>query len=615
MHSQITESPPGGSREQRARAPVWKPALRRSLISQAAKGCNARAPGAAAAAAPSARAGSSPLHEAAAMERGLSDSGETLRSSSGGPSREVVLSGIFSLAPAAAPKSSCALSLTSSAELLLRRLDTSEPSGSITALSLSDCIGCYAFQRKGAPEPAAAYFTVFCYPFKKGWWVSGESRHRVAKTFRVLESQEAEENRSIAETWARKIMELSTPSTLSLQEATFGLLSRPCQVMVLLNPRSGSGRALQLFKSQVQPMLTEANIGFSMFITEKNNHAWDLVRKTDLSMYSALVIMAGDGLLYEVINGLMERPDWESAIQKPLAILPGGSGNALAASLNHYTSKGHFNKEELLMNCTYFLCKGLHAPMDLMSLHTASGKRLFSFLSFGWGFISDVDIASERYRKLGGARFTVGTFQLLTTLQVYKGRLSYLPCGDQSPSPGSSPSAVGHGSPSALHSEQFSFSSKKSLYSFFPSVSSCASSKSCLLEDSLLVPFEQPVPEHWTVAPEEEFVSIICIQHSHLGADLLLAPQAKLYDDAIHLFYVTAGVSRLSMVKFFMAMDKGTHLALNSPYLHYVPVKAFRLEPLVRKGSMTVDGELLPCEPVQGQMHRRLARVISSTGS
>ncbi|KAH0629522.1 hypothetical protein JD844_011635 [Phrynosoma platyrhinos] len=393
----------------------------------------------------------------------------------------------------------------------------------------------------------------------------------------------------------------------------YGLLPRPCRVMVLLNPQSGSGRALHLFKSQVQPMLKEANIGFDMFVTEKHNHAWDLVREEDMSRWDVLVVMAGDGLLYEVINGLMERPDWRSVIQKPLCILPGGSGNALAASLNHYVTKGNFVKEELLMNCTYFLCKGLHAPMDLVSLRTASGKRLFSFLSFGWGFVSDVDIASERYRKLGSARFTVGTFQLLTSLQVYKGRLAYLPVEEQSPTPVSSLPPGAQKYSSEQHNTQPSSNNRTSPVHILPPSVPSLPSEDSVLEDSLLVPLEQPVPSHWTVVPEEEFVSIVAILQSHLGADLLLAPPAKLYDDAIHLFYLTAGVSRMAMVKFFMAMDKGTHLALNNPHLHYVPVKAFRVEPLELKGFMTVDGEVLACEAVQGQIHRQLARIV--TGS
>lgn len=151
-----------------------------------------------------------PSHEAAGMEGG-SDLAEDAQRR-GSP--EVLLSGVFCLVPAL--KINYDLSLTRGAELQMRRLD-SAPESSFTALSLSDCIGCYAFQSKDAPQPEAAYFTVFCYPFKKSWWDSGESRQRVAKTFRVLVSREAEANRTIAETWARKIRDLSIPRSLKLE--------------------------------------------------------------------------------------------------------------------------------------------------------------------------------------------------------------------------------------------------------------------------------------------------------------------------------------------------------------------------------------------------------------
>ncbi|XP_060109051.1 sphingosine kinase 1 [Heteronotia binoei] len=506
-----------------------------------------------------------------------------------GSGAEVVLSGVFSLAPA--PKVAYELSLTSDAELLLRPRH-SKPGSPASRLPLADCIGCYAAQ-----SPGAAHFTLFCYPLCKGWWHSGPARRRVARTFRVWGARDADESRAVAETWARAVRELSAPRVPKLQGAIYGHLSRPCQVMVLLNPQSGSGQALHLFRTQVQPMLTEANIAFSMFITEKHNHAWELVREENLSRWDALVTMAGDGLLYEVINGLMERPDWATACQKPLCILPAGSGNAIAASLNYYATKSCLFKEELLVSCTYFLCKGLHAPSDLVSLRTASGRRLFSFLSFSWGFVSDVDITSERYRRLGSARFTLGTLQLLTTLHVYKGRLSYLPAEE----PNSASSQGEQSGRSAQYAKQ-TFCNGQSV--------SARPQQGSVLEDSLLVPFDQPVPKEWVVVPEEEFVSIVCIYQSHLGADLILAPSAKLYDDAIHIFYLTAGVSRMAMIKFFMALEKGTHLTLNCPYLHYVPVKAFRLEPSMLKGHMTVDGEVLACEPVQGQIHRRLCRII-----
>ena len=45
-------------------------------------------------------------------------------------------------------------------------------------------------------------------------------------------------------------------------------------------------------------------------------------------------------------------------------------------------------------------------PMDLVAVDTVDG-RVFSFLSVTWGLLADIDIESERFRSLGGARFTV----------------------------------------------------------------------------------------------------------------------------------------------------------------------------------------------------------------
>ncbi|XP_044839825.1 sphingosine kinase 1 isoform X2 [Mauremys mutica] len=543
-----------------------------------------------------------PLNEPA-MEGGQPGPGA---SSPQSDSDEVLLHGVFALLDPA-PKTSYALSLTRGRELRMQRVG-SAPAGRSAALKLADCIGCSAFAgREPEPEPEpAAYFSVFCYPFRKGWWDAAPARQRLARTFRVCGAQEPGDNLKLAETWAGKIRELAAPRIPRQEGVTWGLLSRPCHVLVLLNPQSGTGHALQLFHSLVQPMLDEADVAFTLFVTERPNHARELVRAADLSQWDAVAVLAGDGLLYEVVNGLMERQDWQAAIKKPLCTLPGGSGNALAASINHYAGNTRAFKEELLTNCTYFLCKGLHAPMDLVSLSTASGKRLYSFLSFGWGFISDVDIASEKYRQLGNARFTVGTIQQLAGLKVYKGRLSYLPV-ETSSSVSSAP-----GSPSEQNSHHVPCSNGRPLH-ILPQPAPRPPHEGSWPEDSLLVPFDQPVPKHWTVVPEEEFISIFAIYQSHLGADFAMAPTAKLHDGAMHLFCLKAGVSRLGLLRLFLAMEKGTHLDLNCPHLHYVPVRAFRLEPFASTGLMTVDGEPLACEPVQGQVHDQLCRIISGS--
>uniref|UniRef100_A0A8P0N7R0 Sphingosine kinase 1 n=1 Tax=Canis lupus familiaris TaxID=9615 RepID=A0A8P0N7R0_CANLF len=349
------------------------------------------------------------------------------------------------------------------------------------------------------------------------------------------------------------------------------LLPRPCRVLILVNPRGGKGKALQLFRSHVQPLLAQAEVSFTLMLTERRNHARELVRGEELGRWDALVVMSGDGLMHEVVNGLMERPDWETAIRKPLCSLPAGSGNALAASLNHYAGYEQVTNEDLLTNCTLLLCRRLLAPMNLLSLQTASGTRLFSVLSLAWGFIADVDLESEKFRRLGEMRFTLGTFLRLAALRVYQGTLAYLPVERVVSQVPTSPAVdrQNQQGPTDVH----------------------------------LVPLEEPVPSHWTVVPEQDFVLVLALLHSHLGSEMFAAPMGRCRAGTMHLFYVRAGVSRAMLLRLFLAMEKGRHMEYDCPYLVYVPVVAFRLEPKDGKGVFAVDGELMVSEAVQGQVH------------
>ena len=99
---------------------------------------------------------------------------------------------------------------------------------------------------------------------------------------------------------------------------------------------------------------------------ERQNHARELVQGLNLSEWDGIVTVSGDGLLHEVgqdhpssslspgvcrgqdqhlgvwsptlqvLNGLLQRPDWEEAVKTPMGILPCGSGNALAGAINQH---------------------------------------------------------------------------------------------------------------------------------------------------------------------------------------------------------------------------------------------------------------------------------------
>lgn len=121
-------------------------------------------------------------------------------------------------------------------------------------------------------------------------------------------------------------------------------------------------------------------------------------------------------------------------------------------------------------------------------------------------------------------------------------------------------------------------------------------------QDDLLPPLDQPLPNRDWVTVEGDFVLVLAIYQSHLGADLFAAPHAQFDDGLIHLTFVRAGISRATLLRLFLAMERGTHLSLTSPYVSHVSARAFRLQPLSPRGTLTVDGELVPYGPLQAQV-------------
>uniref|UniRef100_A0A2K6EGS5 sphingosine kinase n=1 Tax=Propithecus coquereli TaxID=379532 RepID=A0A2K6EGS5_PROCO len=589
-----------------------------------------------------------------------------------------LLHGEFGSYPARGPR--FALTLTSQALHIqrLRPKPEARPRGGL--VPLAEVSGCCTL-RSRSPSDSAAYFCVYTYPRgRRG------GRRRATRTFRADGAATYEENRAEAQRWATALTCLLRGLPLPGDgEITPELLPRPPRLLLLVNPFGGRGLAWQWCKNHVLPMISEAGLSFNLIQTERQNHARELVQGLSLSEWDGIVTVSGDGLLYEVLNGLLDRPDWEEAVKMPVGILPCGSGNALAGAVNQ---RGGFEPAlglDLLLNCSLLLCRGGSHPLDLLSVTLASGSRCFSFLAVAWGFVSDVDIQSERFRALGSARFTLGTVLGLATLHTYRGRLSYLPATGETASP-----TPTHGLPRAkseltlapdsappmahspLHrsvsdlplplplpqSALASPGSPEPLpilslngggpelagdwggagdapLSPDPLLSSPPGSpKAALLSpiaegppeippssglppptpdapiavstwgppDHLLPPLGTPLPPDW-VTVEGDFVLMLAISPSHLGADMVAAPHARFDDGLVHLCWVRSGISRAALLRLFLAMEHGSHFSLGCPQLGYAAARAFRLEPLTPRGVLTVDGEQVEYGPLQAQMH------------
>lgn len=141
--------------------------------------------------------------------------------------------------------------------------------------------------------------------------------------------------------------------------------------------------------------------------------------------------VGGDGIVFEVINGIFERWDWSEIIKLiPIGVIPGGSGNGLARSIAYHCSEPWLPSPTL--PSALAAVRNNLATMDLVRVETKT-QIMFSFLSVGWGFLSDIDIESERLRLLGGQRFTIWSVARLIGLRNYGGKLWYLPAEESLP--------------------------------------------------------------------------------------------------------------------------------------------------------------------------------------
>lgn len=92
----------------------------------------------------------------------------------------------------------------------------------------------------------------------------------------------------------------------------------PRNVTVILNPNANKRKAQKQFDKYCAPLLHLAGIAVDVVKTESEGHAKKLVES--LSGTEAIVVAGGDGILSEVVTGLMRRCNENSNGLVPIGI-------------------------------------------------------------------------------------------------------------------------------------------------------------------------------------------------------------------------------------------------------------------------------------------------------
>ncbi|KAJ0409641.1 hypothetical protein P43SY_008513 [Pythium insidiosum] len=346
--------------------------------------------------------------------------------------------------------------------------------------------------------------------------------------------------------------------------------------LVLINPVGGSGRGVKRFERYVAPVFEGANIEPVVQLTERAGHSAEIMQTLPLGTYDCVVTVGGDGSLAEVFQGLMQRADWRDAIQQPIGVVPGGSGNGLFVSLMHALGE-RFHAS----NAAFVLSKGLAQPLDLTAIRNDHGDRVYSFLSTEWALISDVDVESERLRALGGLRFTVlFALHILLYRKEYEGTIWYLEDPEDAAASAREPMPFsGHERPGLELLEN--------------------------VADGALA--NDGSGARWRRRSGLFHLAWV-MNTSHAASDGHTAPGAQCGDGYNYILLLDRAHARTDLIKLLLALESGEHLDKTPAQL--IKTRAFRIEPARPEDGICVDGEPFR-GPVEGQVHHRVARVVS----
>nr|GMD67596.1 sphingoid long-chain bases kinase 1 [Ipomoea batatas] len=199
----------------------------------------------------------------------------------------------------------------------------------------------------------------------------------------------------------------------------------PPKMLVILNPRSGRGRSSKVFYSMAEPIFKLAGFKLEVVKTTSAGHARKLASTVDFSTCpDGIICVGGDGIINEVLNGLLCRDNQKEAISIPIGIIPAGSDNSLV-----WTVLGVRDP----ISAAIAIVKGGLTATDVFAVEwVQSGQIHFGTTVSYFGFVSDVLELSEKYQKrFGPLRYFVAGFLKFLCLPKYNFEVEYLPASKE----------------------------------------------------------------------------------------------------------------------------------------------------------------------------------------
>lgn len=381
------------------------------------------------------------------------------------------------------------------------------------------------------------------------------------------------EQKEDVEAWVTKLLDLAYLDA-----------KRKKKLKVIVNPFGGKGTALQLYQQYAAPVFAAAQCQVDLEVTKHRGHATEIAEKIDINAYDAIVCCSGDGLPYEVFNGLGKKPNAQEALAKvAVAMIPCGSGNAMAWNL---CGTGSVSVAALA------IAKGHHTPLDLVSI-TQGSTRTLSFLSQSFGIVADSDLGTDNIRWMGAHRFTYGFLVRLMRRTIYPCDLAV---------------KVEISDKEAIKEHYRTYANMEPLKRTPESIAKQPPGLPQLKYGTVM----DKLPDDWEVIPGETMGNFYAGNMAIVSKDTNFFPASVPCDGMMDIVTIDGNTSRTESLKMMSEIADGGFFDM--PDVDVRKATAYRLVPREKEGYISVDGEQVPFEAFQVEIHKGLGTVLSKSG-
>ncbi|KAK8069097.1 diacylglycerol kinase catalytic domain-containing protein [Apiospora phragmitis] len=361
-----------------------------------------------------------------------------------------------------------------------------------------------------------------------------------------------------------------------LLNRAYGGAQRRKRAKVLVNPHAGPGGAVKIWKNE----LASAKSSTLM------NTMW---------LFPALAMVYRTKFSTVWVSGLMRAARCNSLLLR----ISCGSGNGMSCNLN-----GTYNPSLAALA----IVKGVRTPVDLVSL-SQGDNRILSFLSQSLGIIAEADLGTENMRWMGAARFDVGVVQRIFAKKTY-------PCEISVKVQMSSKDEIK--SHYKKEHESVDYTMRKEAIASGRAESTEDDSMSCSAESGDGLPplkygtIRDKVPSDWETVTLENLGNFYCGNMAWMAPNANFFSAACANDGLMDLVTNDGNISALKYLDLMTSVESGHFF--DKPATSYKKVVAYRITPRSKEGYISVDGERVPFEPFQAEVHQGLATVLSKNG-